>query len=588
MVKANLQLSNPPPVRFPYFTIDMLRTRFEAFCGFILLLLSILTSALLPILGHIYFKTSDRKKLKTNADLISKKDFEREEQFQAIETQFPLNGKRQKILKLSEEKLINALQTRILSATEVLEAYISKEWASELDSLEQIKGPLHGIPVSIKEHCNVVGMDSTMGFAQFLFRPAQEDAAIVQAIKLLGGIPFCKTNVPQSLFTYACGNSIFGETLNPLNLKLSPGGSSGGCATLIAAGGSILGVGTDVGGSIRIPAHFCGIAGLKPTMPRMTQQGFRTSGAIMVPISGTNGFLARNTKMLCYAYKSLYESGILTDLDPNAVPIPWNENLFNPGRKLRFGFFTSHSMFPLLGDTEEVLMKAINKLQADGHEVVQFLMPDMEKIMEVIWDSAFADRGKVFKNLWKAESISDAAITVYWMTRLPLYWRRLIAYILEFKMGPIKLPIFYSPLTAKLLRSGTKTWTSEGLWRNIVDRKLMLDYIKGQFLANNIDLLITPAFPFPAIPYNMPGKILQAVVYTMPWNLMDFPAGVARFGRESGTNFHSYSHQDDFILRLAQKGAKQSIGMPIGLQIVGLPYQEELVLRGMTILESLR
>lgn len=227
-----------------------------------------------------------------------------------------------------------------------------KEWASELDSLEQIKGPLHGIPVSIKEHCNVVGMDSTMGFAQFLFRPAQEDAAIVQAIKLLGGIPFCKTNVPQSLFTYAttniqihtqsvyffyatftlpknsyaCGNSIFGETLNPLNLKLSPGGSSGGCATLIAAGGSILGVGTDVGGSIRIPAHFCGIAGLKPTMPRMTQQGFRTSGAIMVPISGTNGFLARNTKMLCYAYKSLYESGILTDLDPNAVPIPWNEN----------------------------------------------------------------------------------------------------------------------------------------------------------------------------------------------------------------------------------------------------------------------
>lgn len=96
-------------------------------------------------------------------------------------------------------------------------------------------------------------------------------------------MPFCKTNVPQSLFTYACGNSIYGETLNPLNSKLSPGGSSGGCAALIAAGGSLLGVGTDMGGSIRIPAHFCGIAGMKPTMLRMSSQGFRNAGTVMVP-----------------------------------------------------------------------------------------------------------------------------------------------------------------------------------------------------------------------------------------------------------------------------------------------------------------
>jgi hypothetical protein len=71
--------------------------------------------------------------------------------------------------------------------------------------------------------------------------------------------------------------------LNPLNTKLSPGGSSGGCAALIAAGGSILGVGTDIGGSLRIPAHFCGIAGMKPTSTRMSHQGFRSTGLVMVP-----------------------------------------------------------------------------------------------------------------------------------------------------------------------------------------------------------------------------------------------------------------------------------------------------------------
>ncbi len=85
----------------------------------------------------------------------------------------------------------------------------------------------------------------------------------------------------------------------------------------------------------------------------------------------------------------------------------------------------------------------------------------------------------------------------------------MLAIIIEFKLGPFKLPIFYSPLTAKLLRYGNSTRKSAGLWQKIIDRKVMMDYIKSQWISNNIDVLISPTFPFPAIPYAIPGKILR-------------------------------------------------------------------------------
>ena len=81
----------------------------------------------------------------------------------------------------------------------------------------------------------------------------------------MGAIPFCLTNVPQTMVSYACSNPVFGVTTNPLDKNRTPGGSSGGEACLIAMGGSILGLGSDIGGSLRIPAHFCGIPSLKPT-----------------------------------------------------------------------------------------------------------------------------------------------------------------------------------------------------------------------------------------------------------------------------------------------------------------------------------
>ena len=89
----------------------------------------------------------------------------------------------------------------------------------------------------------------------------------------LGAIPFCLTNIPQTMLSYACSNPVYGCTTNPFDSQRTPGGSSGGEACLIAQGGSILGIGSDVGGSLRIPAHFCGITALKPTTGRLCERG---------------------------------------------------------------------------------------------------------------------------------------------------------------------------------------------------------------------------------------------------------------------------------------------------------------------------
>lgn len=130
-------------------------------------------------------------------------------------------------------------------------------------------GPLHGIPVTIKDMFNVKGVDSSIGIAALAFKPATENAPIVDLLHSLGAIIIAKTNVPQTLASLDSVNNVFGRTMNPLNRKLTAGGSSGGEGVLIAMRGSMIGLGTDIGGSIRIPAMCTGVYGFKPSAGRV-------------------------------------------------------------------------------------------------------------------------------------------------------------------------------------------------------------------------------------------------------------------------------------------------------------------------------
>lgn len=127
-------------------------------------------------------------------------------------------------------------------------------------------GPLHGLVTTLKDQFNAKGYDTTLGYVGRSFAPAEQDATVVKMLKALGAVVVAKTNLPQSIMWCETDNPLWGLTTNPYNRDYTPGGSTGGEAVLIAGGASMLGMGTDIGGSIRIPSHMMGIYGFKPSV----------------------------------------------------------------------------------------------------------------------------------------------------------------------------------------------------------------------------------------------------------------------------------------------------------------------------------
>ncbi|KAE9417752.1 hypothetical protein Angca_008416, partial [Angiostrongylus cantonensis] len=182
---------------------------------------------------------------------------------------------------------LGRLQRDEVTAVEVLEAYVwktlevqerlnccmevikeafdvavqaDKKWSRTKD-----KPPMYGIPFSVKGNFCVPGYDCCIGLAKFLDQPKVEECSMVTHLRNLGAIPFVITNVPQALLSFVCSNSVYGTTVNPRDVTRTPGGSSGGEGALFAAGGTPFGTESDLAGSLRIPAAFCGFITLKPT-----------------------------------------------------------------------------------------------------------------------------------------------------------------------------------------------------------------------------------------------------------------------------------------------------------------------------------
>src|SRR3989440_6973346 len=203
----------------------------------------------------------------------------------------------------STTQLAAAIRTGHVSATEVLEAHLAqidthnaalnaivtmdaeraRERAREaVEALArgQVWGPLHGVPFTLKDAHATAGMRTTTGFPPLADYVPQEDSTVTARLKAAGGILLGKTNVAMLLADYQTTNPIFGRTNNPWNIERTPGGSSGGAAAALAAGMTPFDIGTDLSASIRLPAHFCGVYGLKPTEHRVPLTGFfRLPGA---------------------------------------------------------------------------------------------------------------------------------------------------------------------------------------------------------------------------------------------------------------------------------------------------------------------
>ncbi|KIW89464.1 uncharacterized protein Z519_09620 [Cladophialophora bantiana CBS 173.52] len=255
------------------------------------------------------------------------------------------------------------------------------KYVDQCRSEGKLLGPLHGLPVSIKDSFQVAGTEASIGFVSFLGEKSQENSPIVDILLSLGAVLYVKTNIPQTLMTADSDNNIFGRVLNPHNTSLGAGGSSGGEGALIAFRGSPLGVGTDVAGSIRIPALCCGTYGFKPTSSRVPYGGQATPGLPgWKPILASAGPLANDFEALEVLTKAIIDS-VPATFDSTAIDVPWRRLDQDEDAKLRIGVLAEDPLYPLHPPVKRALAEVANRLAAEGHQVIQ-LSPEQGHVAD--------------------------------------------------------------------------------------------------------------------------------------------------------------------------------------------------------------
>ncbi|KAG9670410.1 acetamidase, partial [Aureobasidium melanogenum] len=358
-------------------------------------------------------------------------------------------------------------------------------------------GPLHGLPISLKDNFNIIGKDSTIGFVSWVDQPATYNTVLVDVLTKAGAVLYVKTNVPTAMMIAESVNNTFGRTVNPQNRSLTSGGSSGGESALIKFGGSAIGVGTDIGGSLRIPAACTGIFTLRPSFGRFPTANAKSGLAGQEAVNSVNGPMARTLNDIEFFAKN--------------VPTP-------PVRR--------------------ALKHAVDKLQQDGHEIVEWKPELHSEAVELLAQFFVADGGKSVKEI----------------------------------LAPVDEPFREEMLAYK---DATEIGV-HALWQLQAKRtKLCKDYL-DRWTQAGLDGILCPTTPFATVEH---GKF-KHVGYTGVFNILDysavsFPSGIEADKQldkaESGTEPLS---QIDAQIQ-AEYNAEAVHGMPVSLQLVANRLEEE-------------
>jgi len=287
---------------------------------------------------------------------------------------------------------IDQAHSQINAAVHVFREQALKE-AAALDqrlAAGEAAGALAGVPFSIKDSIDVAGVTTTAGtLGRQHAAPAERDATLVQRLRQAGAIPIAKTNLPDLLFSFETDNLIFGRTNNPYDLTRTPGGSSGGEAALIASGGSALGLGSDAFGSVRLPAAFCGLAGIKPTSGRLPRTGHVPGPGGWAEAVWQIGPMARRVEDLMLALRLLaYPDG--PDLWAPPVPLlDAGKNLNN----LRIAFYTDNGFADCAPYVKAAIEKCARFLSDEGAQVTEERAPGVADVFELEMALFGADGG---------------------------------------------------------------------------------------------------------------------------------------------------------------------------------------------------
>ncbi|KAG0647462.1 Acetamidase [Hyphodiscus hymeniophilus] len=270
----------------------------------------------------------------------------------------------------------------------------AKTLDEEFSRTGKLKGPLHGVPISLKDNFEVKGKAASVGFVGWANDMATSDCSIVALLKDLGAVVYVKTNVPTAMMIAETINNLFGRTLNPKNRKLTPGGSSGGEAALISFRGSPLGVGTDIGGSLRIPAACCGIFTLRPSLGRYPHFDTKSGMAGQEAVISVNGPMARSLADVRLFTKSIIDSEPWL-VDPKCLPIPWRA--VELPKKLKIAVLWNDGVVMPTPPVRRALSSTVKKLRAAGHEVVDWSADGYAQAADILAKMFLADGGKTIR-----------------------------------------------------------------------------------------------------------------------------------------------------------------------------------------------
>ncbi|KAK1993219.1 amidase [Colletotrichum falcatum] len=481
------------------------------------------------------------------------------------------------------ETLTDLLRSGQVSAEGLIRAYVARaceahrktncltdpcfdeaiERARELDDFRRthgrLMGPLHGVPVSVKDQFDIKGLASTLGYVGNAFTRAREDAPLVHTLKQLGAVIIAKTNVPQSIMWCETDNPLWGLTTHPANPDLTPGGSSGGEAALLALGGSLVGWGSDIGGSIRIPSHMNGLWGLKPSSRRLSYRGVTNSQEGQQYVPSAIGPMARSLSSLTAVTKLVIDAAPWAT-DPQIPPLPWRDDVFreSSSRPLVIGTMLDDGVVKVHPPIERVFRELVAKLQAAGHEVVEWDTSLNEECIEILLTTHRG--GGPQHECYSADGGEDI--------------RKAVA-----AGGEPLMPGVRGFVDLGRPISVYEYWQLNK--KKVAAQQSYHDMWDGARSPSGrpVDALLVPTMPHVAVPHGM----CRWLGYTKLFNLLDytaltFPAGRASRDLDgaSPARHDPRNAYDAWNWDLYDPVAMD--GLPVGLQVVGRRFEEEKVL----------
>ncbi|GMM30976.1 hypothetical protein DAMA08_037210 [Martiniozyma asiatica (nom. inval.)] len=436
--------------------------------------------------------------------------------------------------------------------------------AEELDEILEktgkTVGPFHGLPISLKEQIGYAGKITNGGWVGWLDNIPEKDATTISVLKKLGAVLYVRTNQPQSLMHLDSNNNIIGRSRNPYNSLLTPGGSSGGEGACVAGRGSALGVGTDIGGSIRAPAAFSGCYGLRPTTRRISTFGGVSSGKGQESVVAVAGPLSNSVDDIELFMKSYINEGKPWDEDQWCIPVIWRDVAKPSPSDVTVAIMYDDGQVKPHPPILRGLKSTAEKLKAAGVNVVEFDPIDIKEAYDVVNEMYSCDNNFAQKDMIKPS-------------------------------GEPLLPLTKWALSFGKGEKYSVTENRELNYKRDTLRKKYLDY----FVENKVDFIISPTYVGVAPVCIEDGKAGPYYWgYTSLFNILDLPTLVVPTGLYQDPKIDvkdsSYTprstidkiEQDKYIPELFE-------GAPIALQVTGRRYfDEEVVAFGKLIDEILK